>query len=476
MAQVRLAAKNSLFLIFESGVTRIVEFFIFIWLNHYLSKNLFGQYNFIFVYLNFFAIFIDLGMDGILQREIARKSSLSSKLMGVGLTFGIVMSLFLILFSFIISSFSYDAETAKLILIASPFIVFSAKIKSFRKMFEVMFVVKFRIIYLVVFNIFGRVIFLVSLWWIISNDGPFLYIIIAAALCDLPGFLLMLLHFFKFFPFPKFGFDKAELIGLLKKSYPLLLSAVFQIINLRVAVLIIESFMDLGEVALFVAASRIPEFLSFIPVAFNIPLSPILARKYILSKDAFFNVFGIVTKFLIIIAIPITLYFFFYMKDIILFLFRPEYIDSVLPAQIMIFSQLFIFISVILYSSLVASDKQKYQFFFIVSSGGLNLILNILLVPLFGIIGASISVIISYGIFLPIGIIHRNTREYVIIIIEKLIKPLIASIGIIMAFLIFRENYFWVIPLGLLFYIVIFYFIKGLNEKDKEVIIELFKG
>lgn len=77
MAHVRIAAKNSIYLFIDNVLTRLVEFFIFIWLSRYLSQEQFGQYNFVIAYLTIFAVLADFGMISIVQREISRNHSLS---------------------------------------------------------------------------------------------------------------------------------------------------------------------------------------------------------------------------------------------------------------------------------------------------------------------------------------------------------------------------------------------------------------
>ncbi len=478
MAHVRVAAKNSLLFLSESIITRIIELYIFIWLSRFLSQDQFGQYNFIIAYLTLFAVFADFGMTSIIQREIARNTSLSSQLMGICLTFAGLFSIILIIISYSIflllhSQFGYTSETTRLILIATPFILFSAKIKSFRKIWEIMYVVNFKIMYIVLFNILGRLIFLASIWIIFTSNSSFYYLILAVGLCDLPGFICIALFYLKLFPRPRFSINITEFLNLLKKSFPILLSAVFYIIKLNVAVLIIEFYMTSDQVALFSVAWRIPAVFTVIPAILNITLAPVLAKKYIENRDVFMNVFGLSIKYLTILAIPIMIYFYVYMENIIVFLFKEQYIMAVIPAQILMFSLVFIFVSVFLNSTLIASDKQMYPLVLELISGSLFILLNILLIPAFGIIGASLAVVFSYISIIITGIFISDIRLLIITAFKNMIKPIVASSGILIVIFGMSFSYYITIIFGLLLFTLILLLLKGFDHNDRVVLAEL---
>lgn len=478
MAHVKIAIKNSLYLFFESGITRIIEFGILVLLVGYLSKDDFGKYTIIITYLTFFAVLIDFGMDSILVRDISREESLSPKMMGAALTFGFAFSLFLMLASYVLflgfhNVFGYNREAATLILIASPFIIFSSKIKSFRKMIEVMFLVKFEIGIIVVLNIIGRLIFLGAIWWILTHNGTLIMILFAAAFCDFPGFVFVSYKYFKKFPLPIFGWHKSELLSLFKKSYTLLIGAIFLVIKLHIAIFIIEYYLSTDNVADFAAASRFPALLMVIPAALMVSISPILAKKYISNQEAFLNVFGITAKFLIIIAIPLMLYFVFYMEEIIVLVFKAKYFESIIPAQIMMGSLLFYFLYIVLQRALISSDMQNIALVFEASTGVFHIILNFILIPIMGIIGASLAIVISNASFLLIGLYMHRSRMFIRVILKKLPKPIIASTGIIFALYFFPDYFFISIPLGLLLFLGVLYFIKGFDDRDREIFAEL---
>lgn len=472
MAHVRIAAKNSIYLFIDNVLTRLVEFFIFIWLSRYLSQEQFGQYNFVIAYLTIFAVLADFGMISIVQREISRNHSLSPQYMGVGLVYAgcfsiILMTLAVIVFIVLRPYFGYSNEMVTIILVATPLILFSSKIKSYRKMWEVMYIVNFKINYVVVFNLLGRFLFLISLWLIVKFEGSFLLVIFAMALSDFPGFICIVSVNLNLFPCPRFSFDTTQFIDLFRQSLPILLSAVFMVIKLNVAVLIVEFYLASDQVALFATASKMTLIFAFIPAIISIVVSPILAKKYIDNYDAFLNVFSIIVKFLTIIVLPIIYFLFYYMEDLIVLLFPAHYLPVVFPAKIMIFALLFIFISAFFNGTLISSDKQKYLLIFEVMSGSLYLILNFVLIPVFGIVGAAIAVLL--------GVLFSHTRSIMKTALKKMFKPIIASSGIAAVLLAGPSNSILAIVFGLILFFGILILINGFDKEDRKVLEELLK-
>ena len=150
-----------------------------------------------------------------------------------------------------------------------------------------------------------------------------------------------------------------------------------------------------------------------------------------------------------------------------------QYFESILPAQLMMVSVVFYFLFVIFQGVLIYSENQKLSLVFEVLTGVLHIIFNVALIPIMGVEGASLTVVLSYASFLLLGLFIHQTREYTGIMLKKLPKPLFASTGIIFALYFFSEYFFVSIPLGLLLFLGILYIIKGLDERDREVFAEL---
>ena len=66
---------------------------------------------------------------------------------------------------------------------------------------------------------------------------------------------------------------------LLKESFPLFLSSVVVILYLKIDVIFLRHFTELGEVGYYAAAARISEMLYAAPVAISTVFFPIIMRE-----------------------------------------------------------------------------------------------------------------------------------------------------------------------------------------------------
>jgi len=207
------------------------------------------------------------------------------------------------------------------------------------------------------------------------------------------------------------------------------------------------------QVAYYRNAVVVPELLTFIPIAFMVPFFPVLSRKYSVDKNAFMDTYRAGTKYLLFIIVPIVLFIFNYSEEIILLLFKEKYL-------------LFVYASSIFNNALVASNLQNYWLLFSGLSCGLNILLNLFLIPLYGIEGAATATVISYGMFLLWGMILEKTRMFSIDIIINIVKPVIAGL-IMFLFIIVLKQSLWIsfLPAAVI-YSGIFVILKGFGRED----------
>ena len=217
----------------------------------------------------------------------------------------------------------------------------------------------------------------------------------------------------------------------------------------------------------------IPELLSFIPVAFMTPIFPLLAKKFEINREAFFKTYRTSLKYLLFFIVPSVCFIYFYMEEVITLFFSDKYIPSIPAAKIVIFSEIFIFGAHVFNYSLISCNKQKLEFIFTVISGTLNIILNLILIPMYGIVGAAIATLISYGFFIVTGMIVSSVRRFSLIILQMVIKPVIAAVIMSFTIVYFDLNMWISLFVSSSIYLVIFLILKGFNKEDIRFIKEL---
>ena len=125
MRTVRKIAKNTGGVIAGNVAFGFISLFVIVYLARYLGTEGFGKYSFVFVYLAFFNIITDLGLQQILVREMAREPSTTPKLIGNAYVIRLLLTVFAVgLTIIIITLLPYPADTTLYVYIASFTLLF----------------------------------------------------------------------------------------------------------------------------------------------------------------------------------------------------------------------------------------------------------------------------------------------------------------------------------------------------------------
>lgn len=172
-----------------------------------------------------------------------------------------------------------------------------------------------------------------------------------------------------------------------------------QILNnlyFKVDTLLIRHMIGIDAVGLYNASYRIIESLTIIPtiIFFGI-LSPIIALQEKGKKDVINNVMNVVLKYLGIVSLFISIFFTFYSEEILDFLYGSQFIGSGVTLIILGWTIFFLFIGTPLSTYVFAKreDRKLITRLFILTI--INICLNILLIPMFGINGSAIATLIT---------------------------------------------------------------------------------
>ena len=187
-----------------------------------------------------------------------------------------------------------------------------------------------------------------------------------------------------------------------------------------------------SDIGIYSAGQRIYQFLLFIPSIIGVTTFPLLARLKTTDMNKFKKILERSLSIVFLFGLPITIGGIVIAEEIVLASLGSAYIQAVPIFQILLLLVLISFPSIIISNAIFASNRQKI--FFISSSVGAvsNIILNLLFIPPFGIIGATISTVISFALS---TILMWLTMKKVcsFCVLKNLKKPVLA--GILMFFL-----------------------------------------
>ena len=479
MSNVKKIAGNAGILLTGGVTNRIFDVFSIILLTEYLDIGQFGYYRTIFAYFALWATAIDLGVQGILIREGARDRKNALAIMYNGYAIGVLLTLIVISASYFTLELlvNYPREVKDLFWYGVLSVIVSSRFKSFRKLFESLFVIDYKFIYPVVFNILDRVLFVVCLLLFIRTSHSLTHAVFITISADFIGFLLLMLAHIIRYKMPRFRFNRKRWKALISQSIPLLFSSILNTLNLKIGLLISTIYLLGSEVGIYGFALLLAESLSFIPSVISQSAYPILSQKYLKSSEVYIDTYRLLVKYLLIVIIPLVIFLTIEIQEIItlfvhIFL-KEQYIHAVAPAQILLVSQIFYYGFIGYCTGLVTSNKQFYSMVLFGITAVCNVALSLTLIPKFGVMGAAYSVTVSSSIFLISGLFFQQIRTLTLVqypLFAKLIPPAVLTWII----LYFMNTKFWLTMIVCFpLFIGLLFLFRGVSAEDIRILYEV---
>lgn len=465
MDTVGRIAKNTGVIIIGDFICKLISLVVVIYLARYLGSSGFGKYSFIFAYVSFFRILTDLGIDTIIVREVSRDTSIKDIYIGNA----IIMKAFLSMLAFVssilvISALGYPLLTRELVFIYSITLLFAAS-----SPLGDMFQVNLKMEYATLIRIATQILSAVFIFWVIfTNKGLvdlFVYLVLSALLG-----VILAIYYSKQFVKPKFEVDLGIWRMILGESWPLALNAVFITLFLRIDVVMLSKMVGDSAVGLYSAAVNLSEAFNIIPIAFMISLFPLMSQYFKTSKESLKKSYDLSFKYLVSIIIPIAVGTSILTEPIILSVYGSKFLPSASVLGFLIWATVFTFAGIVHYNLLISADQQRLAFLLTSTSAILNVILNIILIPIYGFVGAGIATLISYAWGFPLAYLMPQTRPYMKSLFRSSLKPLFSSLvmGVYVVYA-FYILYFSLLPTiftaGIL-YSIIMRAVNGISGED----------
>jgi len=289
---------------------------------------------------------------------------------------------------------------------------------------------------------------------------------------------LGLLYFVHRRVFPLISRDDAayRTSSLLSYSLPLFFAAFMAVLMVSVDTLMIGFYKSAEHVGLYYVAVPMARLLLIIPETFLVLFLPVITQKREMGHDIC-RIYLTATRWMLTLNLPLFLVLILFPTDIIHVMFGEQYVAAGKPCIVLAFG--YIVFSLLLSSHyiLLSFKKTREIFYLITAALALNILLNILLIPGYGILGGAIATsasLISARIFVLI-IARRLTGTWAVD--ASCAKPLLA--GLMSAGLVLFSGRLFKIPaigqMGLLLFLYVsgMLLLRAIKEEDRNTIREI---
>jgi len=398
--------KNAGWLFGAEIISKLLAYGIVVLISRTLGPDGLGQYSFIFYYVGLLGIFSDLGVGFYFMREIARDKSRLEELLPDVLGFKIVLAFINFMVIVGITVFLPKPEWMKLLIIL-------AGAEAMLTWIAYVFV---RIMYAHEVTKYEAIARTVERFWAFFVGGAVLYLFKSLSpfiIALLAGYtvreLLRIKWGLKFVDDVRVRFRPEVWKSLLKKSYPFWFIGLFTLIYYRTDMVMLSLLRGDYETGIYRAAYTLIEVSFVIPKIVFSTTIPSMAKLWEEDKKSLETLLRKSFQILGLIGILSIAGYYIFARFGILIIFGEKFLPSIPVLKILAFAVPFMFLNSLLGSYMNAIGKELMFTKITGCTAMINVILNYLLIPVYGPEGAAIATVISQGITLGnILLTHRS--------------------------------------------------------------------
>lgn len=438
-----------------------------------LGLEAYGRYSFVISFITLFIIVTDLGLNALGIREIARNNSNASKYFTLKLLTTIVPSsvvMSLIALSFIL--FSSQNELKILVAIASIYLLFTSISSSYSMVLSGLNRID---LVSIAENGSNAVLYLISVLALFINSNVIILVVIFSLMSFVK--ILILLFFAKNKIRIDTSLDKRFYIKTIKQALPILFIALLYRLYFSVDNTLLWFLKGDIAVGKYAPLMKILDAMQALPIMIMASLFPIMS-SLIEKKEQSTFLFQKVQKFFFLFAAPLAVLLFIHSNNMLYMLYGVKNVDSEINCayHLIIWTIIFLFANQFLGNFLIANNHQSFIPWVVLGCSILNISGNFLLIPRFGILGASIMTLVTeiaqyisliFYSSIKAGFKLSGVKEFVGIIASTIILFLITK------YLFDSLPLFFSLVLSAATYITFLILFSGIDKNDKKIIIQL---
>ena len=374
----------------SSLINKLISFLYVIALVRLLPQSSFGIYNLVWAHLGILGGWQDLGMTpyGLLQNDRANKKILNN-IMSLRIILAFVVSIATILLAWL---FAYSGEILRTVIIFSGLYLYTASTGFFLIICSIQKKLRYPSIFAIGFN---TILVISNLTVLFLTKDVFTVFKITALYYFVYGLLIFWVIKKYFFNFT-FDLEKNQVIKIFKNSLVFSLISFFASIQTRADSLIINKLLGPTQLALYSAAHKFYDVPLLMVANYNFSSIPTLKKLFQTDPQNYWHKIKSDLKLLITLSLVIVLATWVLGKWVIEFFFSQKYQDSIVILNVIIINLPLVLITSVFLNALYAQNKQNKVVLVFALVAAINVIVNFVLVPKLGIIGAAVATVISY--------------------------------------------------------------------------------
>jgi PST family polysaccharide transporter len=407
--------------LFADRILRMgVGLFVGVWVARYLGAVQFGIYNYSFAFVTLFGFLASLGLDGIVVRDIVRDPSRNAEIMGTSFVLkfvGGLMAAAAINIS-IAALRGQDTFTRLLVAIFTTGLIFQSFDTIgfwFQSQVQSRYVVWAK-------NGAFILVAMVKIALIFTHAPLEAFVCAAVGEIILGAGGLIIAYRAAGGSLRSWRWDRSRAKSLLGDSWPLILSGVAIGVYMRIDQLMLGEMIGNHAVGLYSAAIRVSELWYFIPVAIASSVFPSIIEAKKISEELYMEKIAKLFRLMSLLSLSIVIPLTFLSGYVIRILYGTGFSGAGTVLAVHIWSAVFVFLGVAQGPWTLNEGLMKLSLQRTIIGAVANVILNLVLIPVYGIVGAAIATLISQALtsFL-LNVTDKRTRRIFALQVQSLV-------------------------------------------------------
>ena len=276
--------------------------------------------------------------------------------------------------------------------------------------------------YITIRSIFFKIASLILLFVFVKESNDILPYAMLTVLASVGAGILNFYNLRKIITLYKITFKQLEITKHIKPSFTFFLLTISITIYVNLDSIMLGFMTSDDNVGYYSAAVKIKQILVSLVTSLGAVMLPRLAFYYEQKRfDEFKALVKDALDFILIVSLPLTIYFTLYAKDAILLLSGESFLASVEPMQIIMPTVFFIALSNLMgWQILVPMDREKQIVFSTIIGAVIGGIINFFAIPHLGVNGAAIANLCAECAVVIVQVV----------LLRKFIFPILAKINI----------------------------------------------
>ena len=409
---------NMSWLMAEKAVRLLLGFTVGVYMARQLGPTQYGIFNYALSFVLVFSVFAAAGLDSIVVRDLVKKPQEKYKILGSSAV--IKMAGFLVMFIMICGGLFFYENLAfntkiLILIIATSYVLQGFQVIDFYFQSEV------RSKFIALSQMISFIIISAGRFYLAYKQYSLLYFAILEVLYSVISSFLYLYFYLKIGEkITNWKFSKTTAKQLINDSWALFLSGAIAMLYIRIDLLMIKPFLGDEPLGCYSAAVKFSELWNFIPLIFCLTVFPAIINAKKQSQSNYqkrlkllyviINVINLGVCFVLTFAIPL----------VMPLLFGDKYLGAVVVTQILVWKLILMGINGVFSRWLIVEDLQKYSVVFGGVGCALNVVLNLILIPKYGLYGVCVATLTANFIsVLIMPLFFQSTRDGVKILLQS---------------------------------------------------------